>query len=346
MYDYHTAIVFQGGGGLGAYEYGVIKALYEQRPNFRPAVVTGISIGAINAAILVGARKNPLEALEEVWRSRFAQHLPQPARTLCGPFVTSEVEQYFGAFGNAGMYQLRPDFLLAPLFSTSIYDTAPLRRTLQELVDPDKLNHPDEIRLVLGAINVETGQSRYFDNRGDRIEIDHIIASGSIPPAFPATPTDGKSYWDGGLFLNTPLSSAINCLEQIEGDVRRELIVVELFPMDSPLPRNMWEVTNRLSQLLFTSKLRIDGKLFDTINKTIDFIAKLAPHIPSEFKSDPAYQDIFVKHKKIDALTLITANFSPDKGNPGDFSADTIAYRIKVGYEDARKQDIGVPHAV
>ena len=107
MNDYQTAIVFQGGGALGAYEYGVIKALYEERPGFRPAVVTGISIGAINAALLAGANRDPLEVLDEAWRKRFTENLSGPARMLLGPFFTQEVEQALGVLGNAGMYQLR-----------------------------------------------------------------------------------------------------------------------------------------------------------------------------------------------------------------------------------------------
>ncbi len=346
MNSYRTAIVFQGGAALGAYEYGVIKALYEDRRGFKPAAVTGISIGAINAAILVGAKDNPLETLERLWRKRFTELLPPPARTLLGPLVTREIEQGLAAFGNAGMYRLRQEYLLAPLLCTSIYSLEPLRRTLRELVDVDKLNQSEDTRLVLGAVNVATGEPKYFDNRSDRLEIDHILASGSIPPAFPMTPIGAEHYWDGGLFLNTPLSSAINCLEQIPGNVRRELIVVELFPMSAPLPKDMAEVTNRLWQLIFASKLKIDLKLFRTINDTIDFMRKIEEHIPPQFRHEPAYQNVFAKHKKIDALTLITAKFPDDKANAGDFSEDTIEYRIEAGYEEAKRQNISTPHPV
>jgi NTE family protein len=244
------------------------------------------------------------------------------------------------------MYQFRPDFFLAPLLATSIYDLAPLRRTLSDLIDLDNLNRPKEIRLVVGAINVETGEPKYFDNQKERLEIDHIIASGSFPPSFPSTPFGGAPYWDGGLFLNTPLSSAINCLEQIPGDVKRELIVVELFPMEAAEPTDLQEVSNRLGQLMFASKLRIDRKLFQVINQTLEFIEKINGYIPKELHGEAAYRDIFQKHKKIDALTVITAKFATDRGNAGDFSEDTIEYRIKAGYEDAKKQNIGTPHEV
>jgi NTE family protein len=350
MNDYHTAIVFQGGGALGAYEYGVIKALYEERRGFKPAAVTGVSIGAINAAILVGAKKNPLETLEKLWRKRFAGLLPPPARSLLGPWVTHEIERSLAAFGNPGMYELRQEYLLAPLLCTSMYSLDPLRRTLRELIDVDKLNQSDSPHVVLGAINVATGKPEYFDNRNERLEIDHIIASGSIPPAFPMTQIGKEHYWDGGLFLNTPLSSAINCLEQIpeqtSGTVRRELIVVELFPMSGPLPDDMAQVTNRRGQIMFASKFNIDHKLFMTINDTIDFIRKIEEHIPAHLHNEPAYQNIFKRHEKMDALTVIRAEFPDDKADAGDFSEDTIDYRIKAGYENAKARNIGTPHPV
>jgi NTE family protein len=346
MNEYQTAIVFQGGGALGAYEYGVIKALYEQRPGFKPAAVTGMSIGAINAALLVGAAHDSLETLEEVWCNRFTEILPRPVATLFGPPVTQKIEQCLSSFGNAGMYQLRQDHWLEPCQRTSIYDLEPLRRTLREFIDADQLNRSDHIRLVIGAVNVASGEPRYFDNQHERLEIEHIIASASLPPAFPLTPIGEEYYWDGGLFQNTPLSSAINCLEQATGDCRREVIVVELFPQHAPLPRDMAAVMNRYGQLLFDSKLKIDRKLFRTINDTITFLEKIEPHIPDQFKHDPAYREIFARHKKIDALTVITADFPEDRANAGDFSRATIRWRIELGYEQAIRQHIATPHPV
>jgi len=346
MNNYRTAIVFQGGGALGAYEYGVIKALYEERRGFKPAVVTGISIGAINAALLVGAKNDPLETLDQLWRKRFVEILPSAARIWFGPYCTRQIEESLSTIGNPGMYRLRPDAMLAPMLATSFYSLEPLRQTLWELISLDNLNRSEGTHVVLGAVNVASGTPQYFDNHKHRLEIDHIIASGSLPPAFPMTPIGGEHYWDGGLFLNTPLSPAINCLEQIQGDVRRELIVVELFPSSAPLPTDMTEVTNRLSQLIFASKLKIDRKLFTTINNIIEFLQKLDPHIPPPLRAEPAYQELFARHKKIDAFTVITANFPDDEANAGDFSQDTIESRIKLGYEQAKKQNIGEPHPV
>jgi NTE family protein len=129
------------------------------------------------------------------------------------------------------------------------------------------------------------------------------------------------------------LSSAINCLEQLPTDSRREVIVVELFPAEPPLPTDMWEVVNRLGQLIFASKLKFDRKLFRTIDGIITFLQKIQPHIPEQFRDDSVYQELFVKHKKIDALTAIVADFPKDQANAEDFSRETIRSRIESGYE-------------
>src|SRR5687767_5330499 len=131
----HTAIVLQGGGALGAYEYGVLKALYEQRPGFEPVAVAGISIGAITAAVLGGAAGDPIHALDTLWRRKLTVAPPMPGRWL-----PAAVDRSLATLGNPGMYQLQTELFTAPWLLTSIYDTAPLRRTLAELVDPRRLD--------------------------------------------------------------------------------------------------------------------------------------------------------------------------------------------------------------
>lgn len=232
----HTAIVLQGGGALGAYECGVLKALYEQRPGFEPMAVSGISIGAVTAAVLGGARGDPVAELERLWREKFTVLPPWPLGRLPGP-----VERSLALLGNPGMYQPNPALLTAPWTATSIYDTAPLRRTLRELLDPEKLNGVSP-QVIVGAVNVSTGTMEYFDRRRrGGLTAEHVVASGSLPPGFPMTAIDGQEYWDGGLFSNLPLKPAIDALEAAASGDRsavRELIVVELFPMQaSAIPR-------------------------------------------------------------------------------------------------------------
>ena len=159
-----TAIVLQGGGALGADEFGVLKAIYDQRPGFEPAAVAGISIGAVTAAFLGGAPGEPIAALETLWRDKLTV-LPRvpgfPAMPM--PFMPRDVERSLATFGNPGMYQLNPAMLIAPWACTSIYETGPLRRTLAELTDLHKLNHGG-MRVIVGAIDIGTALIRYFDN--------------------------------------------------------------------------------------------------------------------------------------------------------------------------------------
>jgi NTE family protein len=184
---YQTAIVLQGGGALGAYEYGVLKALYEARPDFTPAVVTGVSIGAITAAVLVGARSDPICALGELWETYFAVFgaLPHPVREWSDALLPEERQQTAAMLGNHGMYSVRPDYLMNPCAADSIYDTTPLRKTLEKLVNPKTLNE-SKTRLVVGAVDVASGEFKTFDNRDPGgLSFEHIVASGSLPPNFP-----------------------------------------------------------------------------------------------------------------------------------------------------------------
>src|SRR5688572_9389401 len=140
----HTAVVLQGGGALGAYEHGVLKALYEQRSGFQPVAVAGISIGAITAAVLGGAKGDPISALDRLWREKLTVSPPLPI-----VWLPTEIDQSLAVLGNPGMYRLHAALFMAPWTLTSVYDTAPLRQTLNELVDPRTLND-EETRVFVG----------------------------------------------------------------------------------------------------------------------------------------------------------------------------------------------------
>ena len=344
--DYGTAIVLQGGGALGAYELGVLKALYEERPGFKPAVITGVSIGAITAAVLAGAKGDPIQALDRLWREKLTVPPPLPAffQSAYQHFVPKLFQRSLAVMGNPGMYELRPQSLYAPLLSTSIYDTAPLRRTLAELVDLEKLNNGG-IRVAVGATNVGTSDVKYFDNVVDndegRLSFEDVIASGSLPPGFPMTQVNGDYYWDGGLFSNTPLSPAINRLEELEID-KRELVVIELFPREVPIPDNMPDVVNRMVQLQFTNRLKLDEKLFEKVNDFVELVERIDESVDPDdpIRQEEGYKNLR-KHKKIDAASIIRANLRPELTNAGDFSKASIEERIEAGYRDAMEQKIG-----
>lgn len=336
----YTAVVLQGGGALGAYEYGVLRALYDQRPGFRPVAVSGISIGAVTAAVLGGAKGDPIAALDRLWREKLTVSAPLPIFGL-----PVQVDQSLAVFGNPGMYRLNSELFMAPWASTSIYDTSPLRQTLTELVDPEILN--DEVtRVVVGATRVDTGEIDFFDSRSPGgLTFEHVAASGSLPPGFPMTQIDGDSYWDGGLFSNTPLSPAINALEEAaKGDPSaiRELIVVELFPMNAPIPSTMAEVLERMVQLQYTSRLQVDKKFFDKIDQFVDLMAKIDHTLPadSKIRHDPTYEAMLA-HRKINHFNVVTSSLPADLSNASDFSASSIEARIQAGYDDAVEQGIG-----
>ncbi len=337
------ALVLQGGGALGAYAYGAIKALYEQ-PGFHLDIVTGVSIGAINAAVLVGAKDDPLKALDRLWRD----HLTLRA----WPFAPGSSARYQSLLAHPAMYWLRPSYVsvpwLAPFIETSIYDTPPLRSTLAELIDLTRLNQ-SPIHLVVSAVDIETGEVRYFENRGNvPLSLEAIVASGSLAPGFPMTAMKDEQtgeqrwYWDGGFASNLPLARAIDLLEQADADqpdVERELIVVELFPMRARVPENLIEVEDRVTQLLYSSKLVLDERLFARMNAYVDLIQQIDRTLPpdSPLRQHPGYQDLR-RHKTIDSFLVITSPNLEGRSGASDFSRAAIERRIAAGYQDTRTQ--------
>ncbi|MGS0684882.1 patatin-like phospholipase family protein [Nakamurella sp. GG22] len=337
----HTAIVLQGGGALGAYEYGVLKALYETRDQFTPVAVTGISIGAVTAAVLGGSKGDPIDALDRLWRDKLTVSAVMPLPQL--------IDRSLAVLGDRGMYRLDRwqlmEKVLAPWNLTSIYDTGPLRTTLAELVDLEKLNG-ERPRVVVGATDVETAQIKFFDRTyAGGLTFEHVAASGSLPPGFPMTEIDGRHYWDGGLFSNTPLSPAIDALEDVDGGRReaiRELIVIELFPMNAPVPTNMVDVIERMIQLQYTSRLKLDKHFFDKVDRFVDLIETIEKTLPADstIRNDPQYKQM-LGYRKINHFNVVTSTIPFTLSAAGDFSRASIDARIKAGYEDAIKQGIG-----
>ena len=338
-----TAIVLQGGGALGAYEFGVLRALYDQRPAFAPVAVAGVSIGAITAAVLGGAKGDPIAALDALWRRRLT--------VSAGPVgLPGPLDRSLALFGNPGMYEPQAGLWTTPWpLLTSIYDTAPLRTTLAGLVNPARLNG-EEPRVVVGATNVGTGKMEFFDrDTPGGLTFEHVAASGSLPPGFPATVIGDAAYWDGGLFSNTPLKPAVDALEAAAGGdrgVERELIVVELFPMRAAVPRTMEEVVGRMMQLQYSSRLTLDAHLFDTISAVIDLVDRVDAELPpgSPVRDDATYRRVQA-YRKIDHLNVVTSSLPAALSNTADFSRASVEARIQAGYDDAVAQGIGDPRS-
>src|SRR6201991_4905327 len=254
-------LLLQGGGALGSYQAGVYQALAEA--DLHPNWVAGISIGAINAAIIAGnAPDERVGRLREFWEAVSTSPLGIPyvkSIELQNALVHQLVNQGRAVnilmFGAPNFFTPRvPPASLWPAGApdkASYYDTSPLRATLERLVDFDRIN-AGRMRFSVGAVNVGTGNFAYFDTTTDRIRPEHVIASGSLPPGFPATEIDGEYYWDGGLVSNTPLQWVL------DSRPRRDTLAfqIDLWSAHGGLPRNLGEANVRQKAIQFSSRTR------------------------------------------------------------------------------------------
>jgi predicted acylesterase/phospholipase RssA len=333
-----TGLVLQGGGALGAFELGAIEWLLEN--GIRPDVVSGVSIGAINATVLAGSKQaDPGDELRALWAELTTPAWPPPFDGANG-----EVS----LFGNAALYAPRLDVLNLWRW-TSLYETAPLRRTLERHVDFDKLGPqnfrrpPDSRapRLILTATNLISGKLDRFDSREMALTPEHVVASGSIPPSFPMTTApdpDGAPtpYWDGGLFDNTPLSKVIDALEQSD-DPDKTMFVVNLFPSGAPLPRNIPEVTARMMTLAFSNRTEKDlrrARQTTEIIELVEALDRLMPAHPElrELTRHPGYRTV----KQLAAPIRIVDITNTDVTGPADFSPQALETRRRRGYAAAQ----------
>ncbi|HLZ84665.1 MAG TPA: DUF3734 domain-containing protein [Caulobacteraceae bacterium] len=284
--------MLQGGGALGSYQAGVYEALAAHR--LRPHWVAGISIGAINAALIAGnPPEKQVDRLREFWN--LVSGGPQAPTWGLGGSTRGAVSQVNAAgammFGVAGFFA--PRFPPPPLQPTgtpaaiSFYDTAPLKATLERLVDFDRLN-AGETRLSVGAVNIRTGNFAYFDNRRDRIGPEHIMASGALPPGLPPIEIDGEFYWDGGLVSNTPLEYVLE-----EPDNPDLLIFqVDLFPAAGPMPKNLVEAAEREKDIRYSSRTRLNTDQARRTHELKCLARQLIESLPPELASSEVARDL------------------------------------------------------
>jgi NTE family protein len=281
-------LVLQGGGALGAYQAGAYEALLHS--GHEPSWIAGISIGAINAAIIAGnKREDRVAKLKAFWDKLssglqgFSMFPGDQGRSLFNEISSMTAT----IFGIPGFYSPR---MVSPLFSwpgtagsTSYYDTAPLRETLLELVD-FKLINEGPIRLSVGAVNVRSGNFRYFDTTTDKITVDHIMASGALPPSFPPVLIDGEYYWDGGLVSNTPLH---HVLDQNERGHALCIYQIDLFPSTGVLPRTIIEALEREKEIRFSSRTRMNTAAAMAEHKLHKAAMNLLKKLPENLQNDP-----------------------------------------------------------
>jgi NTE family protein len=342
-----VALVLQGGGALGAYQAGVYEALSEA--GIYPNWIAGMSIGAINAAIIAGNAPNDrVDRLREFW-TQVTSDGPWPgAGNACVDFARGDAMRqllnqmsagFAMASGARGFFKAR---LVPPWFhppgtmdATSVYDTGELKRTLERLVDFDRIN-ADGTRFSVGAVNVRSGNFAYFDNATHTIRPEHILASGALPPGFPAVEIEGEHYWDGGLVSNTPLQWVV------ETEPRHDTLAfqVDLWSARGEFPRNIFDVTTREKEIRYSSRTRAGTDQFKHIQKLRHTLAGLLEKLPVELKNGPEAQLLgTVAERKVYNIVHLIYRAKNYEGHSKDyeFSRLSMEEHWRAGYHDARR---------
>lgn len=282
-----TVLVLQGGGALGAYQAGVYEALAEHA--FLPDWIAGISIGAINAAIIAGnAPQDRPVALRRFWEmasSELRLRLDEPIGFARRAFneISAQIAVTCGipGFFNPRFFPPPHPEWPAELGALSYYDTAPLRSTLLELVDFERINRA-ETHFSVGAVNMLTGNFAYFDNTQRPIGPEHVMASGALPPGFPPVEIDGEWYWDGGLVSNTPLQYVLDNRPVCEMTVFQ----VDLFSSRGIVPRTMADIAQREKDIRYSSRTRLGTDQSKQMQKMCAAARRLALKLPEELRGD------------------------------------------------------------
>jgi NTE family protein len=332
-------LVLQGGGALGSYQAGAYDALCTH--GFDPAWVAGISIGAINAAIIAGnPREKRVARLKEFWELVSSPVLWRPI--VKGDQSRSAFNEASAAliatFGVPGFFA--PRMPPAPLWprgtpqAISYYDTAPLRQTLERLVDFDLINQK-HVRLSVGAVNVRTGNFAYFDNASQKIGPEHIMASGALPPGFPPIEIDGEHYWDGGLVSNTPLDYVLD----VEKNEDLLIFQVDLFSARGLLPDSILEATEREKDIRYSSRTRLNTDANRKLHNTRKALRELIARLPADLKADPLVTTLSeaAKENTVTVIHLIYKSKVFESGSKDyDFSRVGMVEHWRAGEEDVR----------
>ncbi|MGA7073183.1 DUF3734 domain-containing protein [Bradyrhizobium sp.] len=340
-------LVLQGGGALGSYQAGAYQALC--RSDFEPDWIAGISIGAINAAIIAGNEPAKRVArLKEFWEmvSSGSPWVPVPItkgdreRSLYNETSAAVI----ATFGTPGFFT--PRIPPAPLWpkgspeAQSYYDTAPLRRTLERLVDFDRINDL-KCRLSVGAVGVTSGNLKYFDNvefnkLGKRFGPEHVMASGALPPGFPSVVIDGEHYWDGGIASNTPLDYVL------DRETTNDLLIfqIDLFSARGPLPETMLEAAEREKDIRYSSRTRMATDKNRQIHNARKAVRDLIEKLPGDLKDDPSvtYLREAAKENTVTVVHLIYRSKNYEMSSKDyDFSHVALVEHWEAGVRDVHR---------
>lgn len=344
----HIALVLQGGGALGAYQAGAYQELF--KTPYQPDWIAGVSIGAINAALIAGNEpQHRMERLAEFW------HLVSSGLVFLADALTvspwlkavAEMTEPRSAFNQFSAWRSAlmgiPGFCMPrmpppPLqpegsdAAVSIYDTEPLRKTLERLIDFDLINSR-QVRLSLGAVNIRTGNSEYFDNFDRRIGPEHVMASGALPPSFPPVVIDGQAYWDGGVLSNTPLQYVLDRRKSAS----MLIFQVDLFNARGEVPTNLEEVLKRQKDIMYSSRTRFNSNMMAEITNTRKAIRDLLAKLPEEFRDDDEVLHLaeVVRSAPIDLVHLIYRQGKYElESKDYEFSRISILERWEAGRRD------------
>jgi len=338
-----AVLLLQGGGALGSYQAGVYQALAEA--DLHPDWVAGISIGAVNSALMVG---NPpekrVERLREFWEAVSTSPLGVPYFSSIG-IPDDSTHSLLNQTRALGILLFGAPNFFAPRLpppmpwevsradAVSYYDVSPLKATLERLVDFDRIN-AGSTRLSVGAVNVRTGNFIYFDTTTHRITPAHIIASGSLPPGFPATEIDGEYYWDGGIVSNTPLQWVL------DSRPRRDTLAfqIDLWSAQGEPPRNLADADVRVKEIRFSSRTRAATDLYKYTQKLRIAFATLLERLPDELRGLPEVALLAAEaNEKVCNIVQLIYRAKKYEGSAKDyeFSRRTMEEHWLAGYRDA-----------
>lgn len=331
-----VVLVLQGGGALGAFQFGVYQALHEA--GIEPDWVIGTSIGAINGAIIAGNRaEDRLQRLADFWDKVRIEAPMLPAWWPAAGALAG-----FGTFmhGVPGFFRPNPQALWGmhvPLGveRASFYDTSALRTTLGGLVDLEQLK-TKQVRLSLGAVGAAHGEMRYFDSRDTDLGLEHVMASGALPPAFPAVRIGGEPYWDGGIYSNTPVEAVL------DDRPRRDSMIfaVQMWSAAGPEPETIWQVLGRHKEIQYASRARSHLKRHDQIHRLRHVVRELANRLPEELRADPVVNELaaYGCATRMHLVNLDTERIEgEDLTRDIDFTPAGLRLRHKAGYATARR---------
>jgi NTE family protein len=342
-----VALVLQGGGALGAYQAGVYEGLHEA--GIRPNWLAGISIGALNTAIIAGSPEGERVArLREFWETICAAPVEWPAGEGLAnamPFAFDLRSLNNVASAMRALFQGQPGFFKprfpSPLWSpfsgdaaTSFYDTSPLNQTLERLVDFDRLNS-GEVRVSVGAVNVRTGNLTYFDTAERRLGAKHFMASGALPPGFPAVEIEGEHYWDGGMVSNTPLSRVLS------SEPRDTLTFqIDLWSAKGRVPGDLMELSSRQKDIQYSSRTRAITDHAMRMQKMRQALQRTLEKLPAAAKEDPEIRAIaeMARHRSYNIVHLIyQSKIYEGQSKDYEFGLNAMRAHWQSGLEDIRR---------